>query len=126
MQFKAGISLRLAGVEIEQIPLRHHRNIGRLDRQVPEINYLHLATGNMNGRLIYPAMRQSEQLIKQAKLMEKFQRGRMHRIAPEIPKEIVMLLKHGHTQAGPREQQSCHHPCRAAADNQNVAFIVLH
>ena len=126
MERKAGILAGLLGDEIEQIPLRHHRDIGRRDRQMPEIDHLHGATGNMDGRLIDPAVRQTEQFIEQAQLMEKLESGRMHRVSPEIPKEIRMFLQHGHGQPGPCEQQCGHHPGRTTANDQDIALLVLH
>src|SRR5437764_7947316 len=48
----------------------------------------------------------------------------MNRVATKIAKEILMLLKHQHLHASPRQNISQHHASRSAASNATRSAIV--
>src|SRR3954447_25115882 len=48
----------------------------------------------------------------------------MNRVATKIAKEILMLLKHQHLHASPRQKISQHHASRPAASNATRSVIV--
>jgi hypothetical protein len=64
---------------------------------------------------LHPPVRQLQELIQQAKLVDDFERGRVDGIAAEVAQEVGMLLQHHDVDAGARQQQPQHHAGGPAA-----------
>ena len=86
-------------------------------REIGDLELLSADQARERRRLV---MRTRQQSIQQPELGEEVEGRGMHRIAAEIPQEIAMLLQHEGLHPGPREEQTGHHPRRAAADNQQI------
>ena len=71
---------------------------------------------------IDPVVRETQEFIQPAELIEDLHCCRMYRIAPEIAEEIGMLLQHQNVDTGPGQQQARHHPRRPSPDNDHVMF----
>jgi hypothetical protein len=65
-------------------------------------------------------VRQLEELIKQAELVDELERGRMHGIAPKIAEKICMLFQNGNAHPGARKEKAKHHSGRSAADDATL------
>ena len=61
-----------------------------------------------------------KEAIEQPQLVENLHRRGVDGVAAEIAKEVGMLFEHPNGDAGARKEQSDHHPCRAAADDEDV------
>jgi hypothetical protein len=108
--------------EIEEIPLRHHGDEGRGRFEVREVANRPFAPGESQDRLVEPVVRARQKAVQHAELVEDLHRRRVDRVAAEIAKEIGMLFEDPDLAAGTGEQQARHHPCRPAADNDQIGI----
>ena len=122
-QVKAGKGLRLLAQEVEEVPLRHHRDERRRRVEVRKVADRPLAAGHAEAR------RRStrscgalEEALEHPELVEDLHRRGVDGVAAEIAEEVGMLFEHRHAAAGAGEQQARHHPGGAAADDDQVAL----
>jgi hypothetical protein len=107
------------GEQVEQVPLRRHRDVGVGDVQPAEVPERHAAAvAGREDDLLDPGVRQPGELVGQAQLVEQLQRGGVHGVAAEVAEEVGVLLQHRHLDPGAGQQQSQHHPGRAAPHDQ--------
>ena len=114
-QVERRVALALLGQEVQEIPLRHQRDEFAVRRQMAEIHHLKVFGADLGGQRFDLLMRQFQELVEQAEFVHQLERRRMDRIAAEVAEEIGVLLQHHDANAGARQQESKHHPGRAAA-----------
>ena len=119
-RWKPGIGPGFLAKEIEEIPLRHHRNERRWRVEMGKIADRPIAAGNPELGRIYLVVRPLQEPLEHPELVEDFHRRRMDRVAAEIAEEVGMLFEHPDGTAGAREQQSGHHSRRSAANDDEV------
>ena len=116
----------LAREEIEQVPLRHHRDVGRGEIEVAEARDLAISAGYPEPDLVDPAVRDFEQLVEPAELVEQLHRRGVDRVAAEIAEEVGVLFEHHHSCTGARQEHARHHPGGAATDHDSIGDCVAH
>jgi len=106
------------GEQVEQIPLRHHRDVRTPHLQPAKVGDDHAAVHvDREGDLVQPALRQLGEPLTEAQLVKQLQGRRMHGVAAEVPQEVAVLLQHAHLDARPSQQQPEHHSGRSAPDD---------
>src|SRR5438270_11979427 len=60
-------------------------------------------------------VRQFEEIVEQAKLVQHFERGRMNGVATKVAQEIRVLLEDRHFDPGARQEKTEHHSGGSAA-----------
>ena len=115
IRLEARERLRLLDQEVQEIPLRHQRDELRRQRQAAEVGRVDGVVADLGGEPLQLLVRALQEVVQQAELAHHLQRRRMHGVAPEIPQEIGVLLKHHDIDAGPRQQVAQHHAGRPAA-----------
>ena len=114
-QREARIAPRVAGEEVEEVPLRHEGDEGTAHGQVAEVGDGDPLAADDPGQLADLRVRQRQERLEQAELVHDLERGGMDRIAAEVAQEVGVLLEHDDLHARPRQQQAEHHPGRPAA-----------
>jgi hypothetical protein len=109
--------LRLAGDEVEELPLRHHGDEGVARRQAAEVAELDVRLAEPAADPVEPLVRPLQEGVEQAELVHDPQRRRVDGVATEIAQEVAVLLEHLRANAGAREQVAEHHPGRSPADD---------
>ena len=104
------------GQQIEQIPLRHQREIRKWFQAAKVNQRLRVAADNAIEMVDTP-LRQLCEFLQKTEFIENLQGRGMHGVAAEIAQEIGVLLKYRHHDPGARQQQAQHHPGRTAADD---------
>ena len=115
----------LLGDEIEEVPLRHQRDVLGAGRQVGEVGEGVFLVAEECADRLRLLVRQREELVEQAELVHQLQRGGMNGIAAEIAEEVGMLLQHDDVDAGARQQKAEHEPARPAADDATARGELL-
>ena len=115
VQIEGRIALAPRGEEIEEVPLRHQRDVFAARRQVREIDHAHALCTDERGQPVDLLMRQLQEFVEQAEFGHQLQGGRVDRVAAEIAKEVGVLLQHRDLDAGTRQQKAEHHAGRTAA-----------
>jgi hypothetical protein len=88
--------------QIEQVPLRHHRDVRIPHPQPAEIGNDHAAVDpDRKGDLVQPAVRELREPLSEAQLVEQLQGRRVHGVAAEVPQEVAVLLQDAHLDTGP-------------------------
>jgi hypothetical protein len=111
---------RLVAQEVEELPLRHHRDERRGRAQVRQVADRIVSPGDADLRLMHPVMRPREEPAEHAELVEHLHRRGVDGVAAEIAEEVGVLLEHPHAHPSAREKQSGHHARRPAADDQDI------
>ena len=112
---KRRIALALRRQEIEEVPLRHHGDVGRAHRQVREVGHQHALLAELAGEARDLLVRQLQELVEQAELVHHVQGRGMDGVAAEVAQEVAVLLQHHGLHTGARQQEAQHHARRAAA-----------
>ena len=105
----------LGGEEIQEIPLRHHRDIIAGRRQAREIADRGARLAEHALHAIDLLVRQAQELVEKSQFLHDVERRGMDRVAAKVAQEIGVLLEHHDVDAGARQQKSQHHPRRPAA-----------
>ena len=121
-QIEGLVAFALAGKKIEEIPLRHQRDIFAAGRQMRHVDRLQARVADLHGEPRDRRMRQFQEFVEQAEFGYHFQRRGMDRVAAEIAKKILMLFQHRHVDAGAGQQEAEHHSGRAPADDTALLF----
>ena len=106
------------GAQVEQVPLRHHRDVLVFPGQVAQFGRGDDRVADRQRHLLHPARGQIGELLAEPQFVQQIQRARVDRVAPEIAQEVRVLLQHGHLDAGPRQQQPQHDARRSSARDQ--------
>ena len=106
---------RLVGDEIEELPLRHHRDERIARRQAAEVAELDVLVAEPAADHLELLVRALQELVEQAELVHDAQRRRVDGVAAEIAQEVGMLLEHHRAHAGARHQVAEHHAGGSAA-----------
>jgi len=114
-QREARESAAVARHEIEEVPLRHHGDVGRRYRQMREVGDLDLLVAEEAGEARQLVMRQPQEFLEQAELVHHRERRGMDGVAAEITQEVAVLLQHHDRHARPRQQEAQHHARGPAA-----------
>jgi hypothetical protein len=81
-------------------------------REVCDLNKL---ASNPRANCAHLLMRAVEELLQNTEFMHEFECRWMDRVATKVPQKVGVLFQHHDVDARPRQQQSQHHSCRAAA-----------
>ena len=114
------------GEQVEQVPLRHQRDVLVRARQPAEVADLDGTGVELHGRAVEAALRQRGEARAEAELVEQGQGGGVHGVAAEVAQEVGVLLQHRDLDAGPRQQQAEHHAGGAAADDDAGRAGAIH
>ena len=106
---------RVTREEIEEVPLRHQRDERAAHRQVAEVGDLQPLAAHDPGQLADLLVGQGEELVEQPELVHDLERGGMDRVSPKVAQEVGVLLEHDDVDTRAGEEQTEHHPGRAAA-----------
>ena len=118
-KLEATIGARVLREEVEEIPLRDHRDERIARTEAVQIDDGKLPVAVARGEIGHLGMRQPQERLGESQLVQHLQRRGMDGVAAEVTQEIRVLLEHRDAQAGTREQQTQHHPCRPAAGDQH-------
>jgi hypothetical protein len=125
-QAESRIAARLFAEEIEEVPLRHHRDERRRSVQVREVADRIVAAGDADPGAVERVVGPLQEPLQHSELREDLHRRGVDRVAAEIAKEVGMPFEHPDPHPGAREQQARHHPGGAAADDQQIGLAALH
>ena len=122
--FEMRIRFALARQKFQKVPLRHHRDVRRLDRQMRKIGYPERSLSEPCDEVWHFLMWQGEKLIEPAKLVHDAERRGMNGVATKIAQEIAVLFKHDNINSGTRQENAEHHACWSPARYaaRHVAF----
>jgi hypothetical protein len=109
--------LRLVGEEVEELPLRHHRDERIARRQAAEVAELDVAVAEPAADHLEALVRALQERVEQAELVHDAQRRGVHGVAAKVAQEVAVLLEHDGAHAGACEQVAEHHAGGAAADD---------
>ncbi len=126
MKMKCRVAAALLDQEIQQVPLRHQRDELAARRQVGEIRDPDRRVADHAAEALHPPVRQLQELLQQAKLVDDFERGRMDGVAAEVAQEVGVLLQHHDVDAGARQQQPQHHAGGTAAGDAARGGDLVH
>src|SRR5271166_54052 len=101
--------------KVEKIPLRHQSDKSAARRQMGKIGNLEKDIADLSAELPSFLMRPLQKIIKEAELMDDFERRGVNRVAAKIAQEVGVLFENEDRDPGSRQQETEHHPCRAAA-----------
>ena len=116
-QIEGFVAFAVLCQKIEEVPLRHQRDIFAVRRQVGEIGYPDAIAADLGAEFLDLLVRHFEKFIEQAELVHQLERRWVHGVAAEIAKEIGMLFQHHDVDARARQQEAQHHPGRPAASD---------
>ena len=124
---RVNVGLRRAGVreQVEQVPLRHQRDVLVRARQPAEVAELDGPAVELHRGPVEAALGERGEPRSEAELVEQGQRGGVHGVAAEVAQEVGVLLQDGHRDAGAGEQQAQDHPGGAAADHEAGRALVI-
>src|SRR6185437_8863888 len=108
---------RARGDELEKVPLRHKRDVPELRRHTLERKAQTLARRRLNLHVRHLAVRQLQEFVGKAELIEQFERGRMDGVAAEVAKEVVVLFEDDDGNAGAGQKKAEYGPGGAAPGN---------
>ena len=89
-----------------------------------EVGERESGVADLAGELAHLRMRQLQEVVENAELVENFQRRRMNSIAAEIPEKIRVLLEDGDVDARAREEKPKHHAGGSATTDATVHGLV--
>ena len=100
---------RVVGDEVEELPLRHHRDEAAPRAQPRKVGDHRLRAADHRADVEGLVMRAFQECVEETKFVHHLECRRMHRVAAKVAQEIVVLLKHDDLDAGSREQERQHH-----------------
>ena len=112
---EAGIAAALGGEEVEEVPLRHERDEGGVDRQAGEVGHGARDPADDGADAINLLVRQAEQRLEEAELVHDLECRGVDGIAAKVAVEVLVLLEHGDGDTGAGEEQTEHDAGGAAA-----------
>ena len=126
VESEIGKGLRLVAQEVEEIPLRHHRDERRRGIEMRQVSDRVVFAGDTDLRTFHPVVGALQETAEHSQLVQDLHRRGMDRVAAEIAEEVGMLFEHPdrHSRAG--EQQPGHDPRRPAADYQHIGRCRAH
>jgi hypothetical protein len=125
-QGEVRIAARFVGDEIEEVPLRHHRDEIPPRIEMREIGDGQVAAADQPLNVVHLVVRPLEQPVEQAQLREYPQSRGMDGVAAKVAQEVAMLLEHRHRNARPGEEQARDHARRPPADDNEVLLSPDH
>ena len=121
---KVGSVLGGVGDQVEQIPLRHHRDVGMgLRPEATEVDEGVEIAVDVELPPLDDTVRQSVEPFEEAELVEQAHGDRVHGVAAKVTQEVGVLLQHGHVDAGARQHQPQKQSSRAAPDDRACRCI---
>jgi hypothetical protein len=109
------MAARLAGKEIEEVPLRHEGDEPAARRQVAEVGDREKFVADRDAQPRHLLVRQAEERLEDTELVQNLQRRRVDRVAAEVAQEVGMLLEDDDVCPRARQEQAEHHPGGTAA-----------
>src|SRR5262245_38078835 len=99
-QAERGVRPRLGCHEVQEVPLRHQRDELAARRQVREVAKRQRLAPDAARDVANLAVRELEECVEDAQLIQDFERGGMDGVAAKIAKEILVLLEDDDGQGG--------------------------
>jgi hypothetical protein len=116
-QRERGVSGRFVGDEVQEVPLRDHRNVLELARQRREVAKHGRARVGHNTDAGCLLMRQSVEALQQIQLIENLQGGGVDGVTAKVAEEVRVLLQHDNGNPRSRQKQTQHRSGRSATDD---------
>ena len=88
------------GEQVQQIPLRHHRDVRVRLIQPSKVDQGQLPAGHVDAQVVDPALRNLGKFIPQPEVTYQPQGAGMHCVATEVAKEVGVLLQQGDLDPG--------------------------
>ena len=109
----------------DEARLIQHHDVGKLARQAAQIGEQQRRAERWAAQCeaLDPGVRQPQQLVGQAEVIEQLKRRWVQRVAAERAVEVLVRLEHGDADALPRQQQRQHGPGRPGPDDAAVSPI---
>src|SRR5438445_1229810 len=122
LQAERRVGTRPLGQEIEEVPLRHEHQELAVHGQVTEIRQSEGGFSDLTGECAHLRVRQLQELVDDAELVENLERGRMHRVAAKVAEKVRVLFEHRDADARASEQQPEHHAGGTTAGDDTGSF----
>ena len=103
---------------VEQIPLRHQRDVLMGARQRPQVGDREAALVELHLHPVQEPVRDLFEALAEAELVEQGEGGGVHGVAAEVAQEVGVLLQHGDLDARAGHEQAEDHPGRSAPDDE--------
>jgi hypothetical protein len=113
------------GEQVEQVPLRHHRDVLVLPRQPAQVGHLHGALVQLHAGAVEAALGKRSEPGAQTQLVQQRLGGRVHGVAAEVAEEVGVLLQDGDLDARAGEEQPQNHPGWPPADHEAGRALVI-
>lgn len=118
-QSEAGLFGGGLSKQVEQVPLRHHRDMAVTPAKPGKVRQQQLfAVGCGEPDVLHPGLGKRIETVEEPEVLQQAQRGGMDSIAAEIPQEVGVLLQHSHLDAGSGQQQPQHQTGGACPGNE--------
>ena len=89
------------GQQVEQVPLRHQRDVLVGARQPPQVGDGEAAVVELHLHAVQQPVRDACEALAEAELVEQGEGGRVHGVAAEVAQEVGVLLQHRDLDARP-------------------------
>ena len=91
-----------------------------MHRQVTEVGQPERGLADLTRECAYLRVRQPQELVQYAELVQNLQRRRVDRVAAKVTEKVRVLFEHGDPDARASEEKPEHHPRRTAAGDDTV------
>ncbi|GMA93937.1 hypothetical protein GCM10025881_07610 [Pseudolysinimonas kribbensis] len=105
----------MLGEEVEQIPLRHERDLAVRAPQTREVDRVQAGAVEHDVESRDAVVPDRLEPVADAELVDDVERRGVHGVAAEVAQEVGVLLEHHHVDAGARQPDPEHHAAGAAA-----------
>ncbi len=124
---EGGLLLGRVGDEVEEVPLRHQRDVLVRSGQPGHVGDLCDALVELHLGALHAALRQRGEALAEPELVEQREGGCVHGVAAEVTQEVGVLLEDRDLDPGPGHEKPEDEPGRAAADDEaGRALAVQH
>src|SRR3989441_9119671 len=120
LQLKSGVDAGSLRQKVEEVPLRHERQELAADRKVGEVGERERGVADLSPQLADLLMRQLQEFVEHAELVEDLQSRGVDGVAAKIAKEIGVFLEDFHAYSRSGQQQPEHHARRSAAGDADL------
>src|SRR4029450_5998932 len=92
LQGEGRIARGLVDEEVEEVPLRHHRDEAAAGRQVGEVGDPYDGIADLRGEAAQLLVRQRQELVQETELSHELEGGGMDGIAAKVSEEVRVLF----------------------------------
>jgi hypothetical protein len=106
----------LVGEEVQEVPLRHERDIAAARAQPTEVGEGDRSALHVDCDPAQLGVGEPKELVEPPEFRHHLEGRGVHRVATEVPQEVGVLLEDHDIHALPGQQDSQHHPGRSTAE----------